>query len=1062
MTRGKWAVAFGVLALVWTTCARAGDLVIAAEGKCDYQIVLPEKSLTQGVENALYQTARLMQAAFKANGFDVAIVKEDKRDAAKPAILIGDTALARGNGVAVAQLKGWSYVTKVVGRDIIIAGRDEPSPGKAENRAAQARDRLGSVKGVADFLRQYAGVRFLYPDAAPWNTIAGNAKLDFATSPAFEFLPTPVVKVPDNLNATQDIFLQSNTAWAQATGFYDVANNRFPPVGEVLGYHTHSRAIPLEKYGEAHPEYFALIGGKRLTDGRGGMAQYCISNPDVQELFYKDLVYWLDNGYDSADLGQSDGFRACQCPECFKLFGTGADWNEKIWILHRNLAERVLKSHPGKVVAIASYIQTADPPKSFKTFPANVRIMLSGTNDEDFAAWKDCIPPQGFGTYIYNSCPNLATRYTPMRTPRYVETQAKRFARNKALSITRDGNGVLFGTEGPVYYVMGRMFDDPERNKASELVQEFCGAAFGKSGTAMMRFYDQLYHGIELYSEFLGTRDPAWGYTDIYGRRHKYLSDPFQLLGFLYTPVLLSTLEKDLAQAEKQADTDKVKTRVALVRREFDYIKALARVVHLHQAYQIQPDVPSRDRLLDAIDARNALIASYYDPRNRSKAQAGWTYTLFPPVGHDANHLRLAYDIYQEPMKNTCFNWDTKAMRQAALPGAKRLSVQTTAGAVTADSPQWERAAADTLGGLPAGASPARKTTVKALYDAANLYVRVECDLTPDAAKGAAPQETVELYLTPPGKDISYRFTAGPKAEAKACAASGFITDVMDPRHGQYDPDWKGDWSYESRVDAAKNRWTVLLKVPFKTLGVATPAEGASWRANLSRVSATGPNVMERSLWSALGNTKAADDRNAFGEITFDVAPDAGGAAQPKRGPEQKWREEYDQKTGGIPAEWVKLANPLPTALGPWLFRADGLDAGVKENWSAPEARTDDWQPVKVPGFAAESVGNFIGYAWYRTSFTVPAEWKGKAVRVLFGAVDEQAWVYVNGKLVREHSLKSENKTINELWEEPFTAEVAPEGINYGKANVLVVRVNNSLANGGIWRPVLVHAVEKK
>jgi hypothetical protein len=76
--------------------------------------------------------------------------------------------------------------------------------------------------------------------------------------------------------------------------------------------------------------------------------------------------------------------------------------------------------------------------------------------------------------------------------------------------------------------------------------------------------------------------------------------------------------------------------------------------------------------------------------------------------------------------------------------------------------------------------------------------------------------------------------------------------------------------------------------------------------------------------------------------------------------------------------------------------------------------------------------------------------------------VDEEAWVYVNGHLVREHSEKSEGKSFEELWEEPFTADVPPEYLEFGKTNVLAVRVYNSVANGGIWRPVLGHAAGTK
>ena len=132
-----------------------------------------------------------------------------------------------------------------------------------------------------------------------------------------------------------------------------------------------------------------------------------------------------------------------------------------------------------------------------------------------------------------NWCPNLGTRYTPMRTPGFVESQARRLARNHIRSIYRDGPGCLFGLEGPVYYVMGRMFDDPERNQAKDLVTEFRRGRLRKSKAAgpVQRFYDQLYHGIELYSDYLGNW-PAWTYNDIYGKRQAP-TDPFQLLGFL-------------------------------------------------------------------------------------------------------------------------------------------------------------------------------------------------------------------------------------------------------------------------------------------------------------------------------------------------------------------------------------------------------------------------------------------------------------------------------------------------------------------------------------------------
>ena len=119
---------------------------------------------------------------------------------------------------------------------------------------------------------------------------------------------------------------------------------------------------------------------------------------------------------------------------------------------------------------------------------------------------------------------------------------------------------------------------------------------------------------------------------------------------------------------------------------------------------------------------------------------------------------------------------------------------------------------------------------------------------------------------------------------------------------------------------------------------------------------------------------------------------------------------------------------------------------------------------MTVPSFWAENaaVGSFQGHGWYRTTVTLPAGWQGRGLRLLFGSVDEQAWVYVNGQLVREHSEQSEKKSFNDLWELPFIAEVPPSLLKSGQPNVVAVRVHNSTANGGLWRPVLVQSLAGK
>ena len=74
----------------------------------------------------------------------------------------------------------------------------------------------------------------------------------------------------------------------------------------------------------------------------------------MRELIYQELLDHADKGYEMVQLGQSDGFRPCECAECANLYGV-KDFGEKLWIMHREMAERFLKDRPGKKLCIMAY-----------------------------------------------------------------------------------------------------------------------------------------------------------------------------------------------------------------------------------------------------------------------------------------------------------------------------------------------------------------------------------------------------------------------------------------------------------------------------------------------------------------------------------------------------------------------------------------------------------------------------------------------------------------------------------------------------------------------------------
>lgn len=1058
-----------------TASAAAARLVIAENAKCDYQIVTPDKSPDAVINQCLRQTGRLVQHAFKESGFDLPIVKEGERDGAKPGIYLGATAFARAHGCDPAKLEGWSYFHRVVARDVILAGRDEAPPDLSHlgNWGRYFYYRLGTLKATADFLRVYAKTYFLYPGSPEMPAQGARQVRDWVLDDAsIEFTKVATISVPADLNLRKEAFTRYHKK--RRAYLHGIANNFFPRVDDALVGHTYGKAIPPEKYRESNPEYFALLGGERTRKN-----QYCLSNPKVRELIYELTAGFLEAGCQSVNILQPDGFRPCQCKECDALYDTGKDWGEKLWVFHRNIAERLKKDHPGKKLLISPYTVTLEPPKTFDKFPDNVIISHVDANFEETEKWRKWrkLHAGEYGIWIHNWIANRTSRYTAQRTPLFIEKQVRFFHEYQVRGIFRDGEGEAYGQEGPTYYIFGRMFDDPENLTARELMFQFCDAAFGASaGASMRRFYDALYHSIEPYALYLNTHAVGWTYRDIYGRGHKTVQDPFRMLSFLYKPDLLAELDTFLSQAERKAEEDKQKARLRLVRRELDYLKVTMRVIHLYHAFKAAPSLASRDRLLDAIDARNAYIESMYSflarrsggrkKYDRAKPIEGWSRVLFPPPGHNAAHLQLVHNTYGNAFSDTALNWDTAAMRKAPLPGAERLTAVPTTGQAAATLSGWKKARAYKLQPVDPGAELKRSTTLRVMYCDEHLHLRVQAQLAPGQSEfqrvgsdgDLSACESLDIYLAPvPGEDRFYRFTIGPDPGARFDAARGLITDKMHLLYNKDDPDWNGDWTYESHVNKAKNVWTALLRIPFRTLGAERPTEGTSWRANFGRTHVAGPEQVERSIWSSLGGTRDVGDRNALGEIVFQTSASQG-AAKTAESPATRWRKEYYKTSFSIPTRWKNLPNPLPKPLGPWIFRLDPIEKGMAEKWYRPDADRAQWEPIEVPALWDEfKWGRYEGQAWYRTVFEVPAGWKGKSLRLLFSSVDEEAWVFVNGEPVGEHSRKSTGKSINQLWEAPFEIIVPPRHLAYGKENALVVRVNNTKAGGGIWRPVLVH-----
>ena len=84
----------------------------------------------------------------------------------------------------------------------------------------------------------------------------------------------------------------------------------------------------------------------------------------------------------------------------------------------------------------------------------------------------------------------------------------------------------------------------------------------------------------------------------------------------------------------------------------------------------------------------------------------------------------------------------------------------------------------------------------------------------------------------------------------------------------------------------------------------------------------------------------------------------------------------------------------------------------------------------------------------------MPQAYRAGPVRLHFGAVDEEAWVYLDGAYIGEHTVKSTGRMPAEIWNEPFEIDITRDVRDGPGTHQLTVRVRDSSGAGGIWRRV--------
>ena len=106
-----------------------------------------------------------------------------------------------------------------------------------------------------------------------------------------------------------------------------------------------------------------------------------------------------------------------------------------------------------------------------------------------------------------------------------------------------------------------------------------------------------------------------------------------------------------------------------------------------------------------------------------------------------------------------------------------------------------------------------------------------------------------------------------------------------------------------------------------------------------------------------------------------------------------------------------------------------------------PETDDSRWPEIRVPSLWSEN-----DYAWCRVHVTIPERWRGRKLRLLMGAVDDNDVTYLNGAEIGRTN----------GWNVPRDYVLPPAAVKWGAENILTVMVENPWAGGGLYKPPFI------
>ncbi len=786
-------------------------LALVEHGKSRYEIIRPEDA-TRVVRLAAEELQHFVE---QSTGVRLPVVAEPT--AGMGHIFLGPNPASAVAGVTPDDLAPEGFHLKTVGQDIHIVGAD--TEGDPRTVGPKSSVQCGTLNGVYELLERCVGVMFCWHDdlgtVVPRRQELVIPELDFTDAPDWSY---------------------RTLAYSPSDATRGVFGRRLRLGHPFTISHSHAwfKILPVEQYGEEHPEYFAEIKGERqpryYSEYHGG--QVCTSNPEVIEIFARAAIEYFNQHPERHmfSVSPNDGGGFCECESCRALDGgdmLGPEQpdmpvlTDRMLAFYSAIAERLVKVYPDKLLGGYVYSSYKKPPRREKPHP-NVFLVNAtnsahahGVNWETEHEWErqwTALTPRFYKYDMYFGRVASLHIIAPVTTHLIEKVKAEHEVGIKGGRLYM---GQSYEQLGAGHYLLAKLMWDKNAD-ARELERRYYNALYGAAGPDVLAYYHLLEDRLrKMYLDGVDVDEPAV----TQGLMHKWVKvgSPGYILAAYWpildqaTSIIQRAGNRQLSEVEGQRFARLIDHHEFLVAT----VRGMIAAGRLEQQAQFNPD--DIVMLKQGVEQREAA-------KSRMAAYAP-TLMEYLPEAEKAGTARVSPD---------------GAFYQLARP-SRPVEVVV----VKTDAPPridghgndavWRRAPLNYLVLARSAVWPQLGARVALAFDSENLYVFVEGREEDTATLARATRardsravfddDTVELFLQPLAGNAYYHVALG---------AGGALYDSAHPTGTAEESDLSWDSQAKTAVHIAATGWSAEMAVPFAPLG-AIAKDAGEWRVNVCR-----------------------------------------------------------------------------------------------------------------------------------------------------------------------------------------------------------------------------------